>query len=156
MLPNAVAWVGEEVGGGGALHMMLHMLCKISLLPLLVFTFACNFFKLKRASRHPPGPRSMPKPSKSHPRESKKQGPKQNTKTSRFMSSPWCQNAQFWRQFYQKSPKGAPKAPKRLAKATKKHPKRHPQTTPKPNRNLRPLFINLGGFGMDLGVLFWT
>ena len=47
MLPNAVAWVGEEVGGGGALH----MLCKISLLPLLVSTFGCNFFKLKRASR---------------------------------------------------------------------------------------------------------
>ena len=47
MLPNAVAWVGEEVGGEGALH----MLCKVSLLPLLVSTFACNFFKLKRASR---------------------------------------------------------------------------------------------------------
>ena len=27
------------------------MLCKVSLLPLLVSTFACNFFKLKRASR---------------------------------------------------------------------------------------------------------
>ena len=47
MLENAVAWVGGEVGGGGALH----MLCKVSLLPLLVSTFACNFFKLKRASR---------------------------------------------------------------------------------------------------------
>ena len=47
MLANAVAWVGGEVGGGGALH----MLCQISLLPLLVSTFACNFFKLKRASR---------------------------------------------------------------------------------------------------------
>ena len=47
MLANAVAWVGGEVGGGGALH----MLCKVSLLPLLVSTFACNFFKLKRASR---------------------------------------------------------------------------------------------------------
>ena len=51
MLANAVAWVGGEVGGGGALH----MLCKISLLPLLVSTlvstFACNLFKLKRASR---------------------------------------------------------------------------------------------------------
>ena len=49
MLANAVAWVGGEVwgeGGGG-----LHMLCKVSLLPLLVFTFACNFSKLKRASR---------------------------------------------------------------------------------------------------------
>ena len=40
-------WVGGEVGGGGALH----MLCKVSLLPLLVSTFACNFLKLKRASR---------------------------------------------------------------------------------------------------------
>ena len=47
MLANPVAWVGGEVGGGGALH----MLCKVSLLPLLVSTFACNFFKLKRASR---------------------------------------------------------------------------------------------------------
>ena len=47
MLANAVAWVGGEVGGGGALH----MLCKVSLLPLLVSTFACNLFKLKRASR---------------------------------------------------------------------------------------------------------
>ena len=27
------------------------MLCKVSLLPLLVSTFACIFFKLKRASR---------------------------------------------------------------------------------------------------------
>ena len=47
MLANAVTWVGGEVGGGGALH----MLCTVSLLPLLVSTFACNFFKLKRASR---------------------------------------------------------------------------------------------------------
>ena len=47
MLANAVAWVGGEVGGEGALH----MLCKVSLLPLLVSTFACSFFKLKRASR---------------------------------------------------------------------------------------------------------
>ena len=36
-------------GGGG--RGALHMLCKVSLLPLLVSTFACNFFKLKRASR---------------------------------------------------------------------------------------------------------
>ena len=47
MLANAVAWVGREVGGGGALH----MLCKVPLLSLLVSTFACNFFELKRASR---------------------------------------------------------------------------------------------------------
>ena len=42
-----MAWVGGEVGGEGALH----MLCKVSSSPLLVSTFACNFFKLKRASR---------------------------------------------------------------------------------------------------------
>ena len=47
MLANAVALVGGEVGAGRALH----MLCKVSLLPLLVSAFACNFFKLKRASR---------------------------------------------------------------------------------------------------------
>ena len=47
MLANAVARVGGEVGGRGALH----MLCKVSLLPLLVSTFACIFLKLKRASR---------------------------------------------------------------------------------------------------------
>ena len=47
MLANAVDWVGGAVGGEGALH----MLCKVSLLPLLVSTFACNFLKLKRASR---------------------------------------------------------------------------------------------------------
>ena len=47
MLANAVARVGGGVGGRGALH----MLCKVSLLPLLVSTFACIFFKLKRASR---------------------------------------------------------------------------------------------------------
>ena len=40
-------WVGGEVGGEGALH----MLCKVSLLPLLVSTFACIVFKLRRASR---------------------------------------------------------------------------------------------------------
>ena len=38
---------GGEVGGEGALH----MLCKVSLLALLVSTFACNFFELKGASR---------------------------------------------------------------------------------------------------------
>ena len=47
MLANAVAWVGGEVGEEGALH----MLCTVSLLPLLVSTFACVLFKLKRASR---------------------------------------------------------------------------------------------------------
>ena len=47
MLANAVALGGGEVGGDGALH----MLCTVSLLPLLVSTFACIFFKLKRASR---------------------------------------------------------------------------------------------------------
>ena len=36
-------------GGGG--RGALQMLCKVSLLPLLVSTFACNFLKLKRASR---------------------------------------------------------------------------------------------------------
>ena len=45
MLANAVARVGGEVGGRGALH----MLCKVSLLPLLVSTFACICLKLKRA-----------------------------------------------------------------------------------------------------------
>ena len=38
-------------GWGGRGRGALHMLCKVSLLPLLVSTFACNFFKLKRASR---------------------------------------------------------------------------------------------------------
>ena len=38
-----------EWGGGG--RGALHMLCKVSLLPLLVSTFACIFLKLKRASR---------------------------------------------------------------------------------------------------------
>ena len=47
MLANAVARVGGEVGGRGALH----MLCKVSLLPLLVSTFTCMFLKSKRASR---------------------------------------------------------------------------------------------------------
>ena len=47
MFANAVACVGGEVGGGGALH----MLCTVSSLPLLVSTFACILFKLKRASR---------------------------------------------------------------------------------------------------------
>ena len=64
-------------------------------------------------------PKGCQKPSKSDPRESKKQGPKQNTNTSRFLSSPCCQNAPFWNQFFQKSLKGAPKAPKRIQKNSK-------------------------------------
>ena len=40
-----------EGGGFARGEKPLYMLCKVSLLPLLVSTFACNFFKLKRASR---------------------------------------------------------------------------------------------------------
>ena len=84
-------------------------------------------------------------PSKSESRESKKQCPKQNTNTSRFVSSPWCQNALLWRPFYQKSSKCGPKAPKKIQKnskhVNKKQPKRHPETSPKPNPEIKTLIF---------------
>ena len=65
---------------------------------------------------------------------------KQNTKTSRLLSSPWCQNGLFWRPLHlaESLPKVAPrlrsqKDPNRFQKATKKQPKEHPETRPKSN-----------------------
>ena len=62
--------------------------------------------------------------SKSHLRESKKQGPKQNTNTSRFFVVPLMPKcsilASILPKVSQRCPRGSQKGPKKLTKATKK------------------------------------
>ena len=96
---------------------------------------------IKKSSKHF---QKNENPQKVIPGSQQKQGPKQNTNTSRLLSSPWCQNVPCWRPFYQKSPLGAPKAPKRVQKDAKKRPTSTPKGIPKRVLNqtpkMRPLF----------------